>query len=98
MDPNACIDRIIDALIDGDLEEAREAMVDLQSWIARGGFLPGGDRLDVLTAHPMLREHLDADKHPMFGDEPVSREEWLRLVTAALSRALTGRLSQVTLA
>ncbi|NBR00670.1 MAG: hypothetical protein EBT97_09535 [Actinobacteria bacterium] len=40
MDPNACVNRILTALRQGDLEEAREASDDLSEWILRGGFRP----------------------------------------------------------
>ena len=40
MDPNACLDRMSEAVACRDYHEAREAVRDLQSWIGRGGFLP----------------------------------------------------------
>lgn len=38
MDPTATADRYFTALAEGDAAEAREALADLRSWIARGGF------------------------------------------------------------
>ena len=40
MDPQACYERILDALIEGDLEEATFAIDDLRNWAGRGGYLP----------------------------------------------------------
>lgn len=40
MDPTACLRRFLDALNDGDDDEARQAYEDLTSWLAGGGFPP----------------------------------------------------------
>lgn len=40
MDPNACVKRITDALRDGDIEEACDAILDLEDWLSNGGFPP----------------------------------------------------------
>lgn len=40
MDPNACLQRFVDAIADGDFAEARDAQSDLLGWLARGGFAP----------------------------------------------------------
>jgi hypothetical protein len=40
MDPNACIQRILDAFRDGDNEELEQAMLDLFNWLKSGGFSP----------------------------------------------------------
>jgi hypothetical protein len=40
MDPQACLTRVFDALIDGDLEEAAFAIDDLRNWLGRGGHAP----------------------------------------------------------
>jgi len=40
MDPNATLQRFIEALISGDRQDAREAHQDLTEWLARGGFEP----------------------------------------------------------
>lgn len=42
MDPDACLDRLVDALNDGDGDEARAAATDLGIWIGRDGFIPEG--------------------------------------------------------
>jgi hypothetical protein len=42
MDPDACLQRCRDAIKAGDMDEARDAMEDLTTWIAKGGFLPKG--------------------------------------------------------
>lgn len=44
MDPDATLDRAEDAIVDGDLPEAIEALADYSAWRGRGGFAPkGGD-------------------------------------------------------
>lgn len=40
MDPNACLERFLDALEENDYREAFEAHRDLQQWMAKGGFSP----------------------------------------------------------
>lgn len=40
MDPQACLQRFIDALAEKDTDEARDAHADLIEWIERGGFEP----------------------------------------------------------
>jgi hypothetical protein len=42
MDPDACFDRWVDAITDGDadIDDAIEAATDLVSWLDRGGFVP----------------------------------------------------------
>ena len=39
MDPQACLDRLIDALHDGELQEVTEAAADYAEWTYKGGFL-----------------------------------------------------------
>jgi len=38
MDPTACFERFIGAVVDGDHEEATAAINDLNDWNLRGGF------------------------------------------------------------
>lgn len=40
MDPNACMERLREAYVDGDHDEIISASADLYDWITRGGFLP----------------------------------------------------------
>ena len=40
MDPTACLDRLLQALVDKDRDESIEAAHDLKWWLVRGGFLP----------------------------------------------------------
>jgi hypothetical protein len=40
MDPNACMDRIEQAIRDRDFAEATLGLLDLAVWIDRGGFRP----------------------------------------------------------
>ena len=42
MDPTATMTRLLDALLDGDVEEAVAAGDDLCCWLDRGGFPPEG--------------------------------------------------------
>lgn len=44
MDPNACLDRIIDAAIDGDVEELGYATNELAEWLLKGGAAPADPR------------------------------------------------------
>jgi hypothetical protein len=37
MDPNACLQRMFDALKAGEYSEANEAVEDYQEWLAKGG-------------------------------------------------------------
>lgn len=47
MDPQACMDRIIQATQDRDREAAREALQELWNWLAKGGL----DNVRVLDPH-----------------------------------------------
>lgn len=40
MDPNACLERLIQAADDHDHDEVSEAASDLQEWLDTGGFMP----------------------------------------------------------
>lgn len=40
MDPDACYERLLDALREGDMEEASYAAYDIAFWIDRGGNPP----------------------------------------------------------
>jgi hypothetical protein len=40
MDPNACLNRFVDACVAKDWEEAKEAHSDLCTWLRGGGFEP----------------------------------------------------------
>ena len=44
MDPNACLERIDNALRDHEIGEAQAACDDLRCWLGRGGFAPDWDR------------------------------------------------------
>lgn len=55
MDPNACLNRIIESIQDGDMNEAKFAIIDLQEWMQKGGFHPQvsfkqfGDLLQIIA-------------------------------------------------
>lgn len=40
MDVEACLERLHEAIRDGEVDEARDAAEDLALWVAGGGFLP----------------------------------------------------------
>ena len=40
MDPDAMIEMILWAIMDGDVITARERMKDLETWIINGGYVP----------------------------------------------------------
>ena len=40
MDPQACLNQMIEAIRDGDLDTAQERLFDLATWIERGGAYP----------------------------------------------------------
>jgi hypothetical protein len=44
MDPDASLDRLLDAAIAGDAEELRWAADDLAGWLERGGYRPRDPR------------------------------------------------------
>jgi hypothetical protein len=44
MDPDACLDRLLDAAVDRDPGELLAAAADLAAWLRRGGFPPRDPR------------------------------------------------------
>lgn len=40
MDPQACLNEMFDAVVDGDIETAQERLFDLATWIQKGGAYP----------------------------------------------------------
>jgi hypothetical protein len=40
MDPQACLNEMIEAVRDGDIETAQERLFDLATWIEKGGAYP----------------------------------------------------------
>lgn len=40
MDPNACLQRLKDAIAENDREEVDAARLDLRTWVDRGGYEP----------------------------------------------------------
>lgn len=44
MDPNACLNRILDAIMDEDWQDAHDALNELQLWTGRGGYKPTDPR------------------------------------------------------
>ena len=45
MDPDACFSELLSAVADGDGDEARQHAENLITWLQRGGFSPGGEKL-----------------------------------------------------
>jgi hypothetical protein len=44
MDPDACLDRLLDAAVGRDPDTLIDAAVDLAQWLRRGGFPPRDPR------------------------------------------------------
>lgn len=40
MDPQACLNELLQAVIDGEIETAQERLFDLATWIQKGGTYP----------------------------------------------------------
>jgi hypothetical protein len=49
MDPQACVNRIREAIANRRKVEARESLADLQGWASNGGFVPSGVSLEQLA-------------------------------------------------
>jgi hypothetical protein len=47
MDPECCWNRLLNRLIAGNVNEARDAAKDLANWIDKGGFMPNGMKAAV---------------------------------------------------
>jgi hypothetical protein len=43
MDPNACLERLRDAVSNNDSEEAAELRATLRTWVGMGGFEPSDE-------------------------------------------------------
>lgn len=54
MDPNACLQRLLDAFRDEDRHTAIEALEDMAVWIIKGGAFPDDPRG---IQHPINIEH-----------------------------------------
>ena len=52
MDPTACCQWMLDAISDGDYEEAAECAENLIEWLQKGGFRPR--QLEGLGEHAVL--------------------------------------------
>ena len=46
MDPDKCFDEILTCLASREYDRALEFAENLQGWLAKGGFLPGGGKLE----------------------------------------------------
>lgn len=57
MDPNACLERILNAIADKDFQEAIEAADDLLGWKNSGGFRPAAQSCPVVI-YPKLMTKL----------------------------------------
>jgi hypothetical protein len=54
MDPNACLRELLDELAStGDRETIMERLAALETWIARGGFLPSVSKMRVHEDTPL---------------------------------------------
>jgi hypothetical protein len=72
MDPDACLDRLIDAATTGDAEELRWAADDLAGWLERGGFRPRTPAYDPDPPREETDVTLDDD---WIGDDPSEPSE-----------------------
>lgn len=43
--------------------------------------------IEMIAADPRVRDRLDADAHPQWGDHPTSQADWRRRVVAAYRAA-----------
>lgn len=59
MDPDLCLDRLMAAVREGDLEAAREHMSGLDEWLSKKGFLPRRWARSEIT---IREEDLDKDE------------------------------------
>ncbi len=57
MDPDAALERIIEAALQGNADELRSAAEDLASWLDADGFHPTGYRLLSLEPMPRMKPH-----------------------------------------
>ena len=57
MDPNACLSDLLEAIANGDQELARELADALLSWLAGGGFAPGGDKLREASIRNLCKRY-----------------------------------------
>lgn len=73
MDPNATLRRFLDALTAGDRIEAAAALTDLQTWIAKGGFLPDDPRKSAYAAGSQDELQADMDALDAFVPPKGSR-------------------------
>ena len=46
MDPDRCFSMLLEHIAAKEWQEAADRAGDLKSWLSRGGFYPGGSRLD----------------------------------------------------
>ena len=73
MDPNAALQRFLDALAAGDRTEATEALNDLHGWIVKGGFLPADPRKSAYAAGSQDELQADMDTLDAFVSPRASR-------------------------
>lgn len=65
MDPQACWERVIASLRDGDVRDARLAAHDLATWIKRGGFRPA-EIGQARTMRQIMRQARAVDAAPIY--------------------------------
>lgn len=66
--PNACLERMIDAEIDGDAAKYGRAFSDLRQWLEGGGYPPYWDMWD-LDGLPEVAKDVDYLKQRFGGGE-----------------------------
>ena len=66
MDPQACLERFLNALEDNDLREAAEAKRDLRAWLANGGFEPNwSEHRPTFDAFQLLPRYTSVGCYPI---------------------------------
>jgi hypothetical protein len=84
VDPNACLQRFLDALEDNDASEAWHAHLDLSVWLTRGGFEPS-DTEELATFRAWKR----LDKYTSVGCYPIAYTHHGRCLCAPCASAVS---------
>ncbi len=75
MDPNACLQRFLDALDDNEAHEAWDAHLDLKVWISRSGFEPADkEGLARFKQWVRLPKYTSVGSYPLIYARPCGGE------------------------
>lgn len=72
MDPKACLERMLHALLAEDYDEAHNAADDLVNWLERGGFAPEISRDHCLA---WARETRELSRCAADDETPIDNED-----------------------